>query len=208
MRQYARTFIRTTSLLVTLPLILCGIAFAQSNGTDGEVLDRSPHDFRGTWQFTIDVPPQPLSGEMRLGVVGSGLQGRVTTDDGQSYRFRESTVEGSTVSFEIMTRDYGRIKASATLDGETFRGRLSVPGQGVFPWRGEREKEVLSTESRIRYVRESEAARAVVEKHIPGFFSWPGLEYASDYSIRDMATYSGQISGDVLDAIDGELKAL
>lgn len=206
--MHLRSLLRYTGLILTLPLVIAGSSLAQSGDSNGDEPALSPHDFRGTWVFTIDVPPQPLSGKLRLAVVGSTLQGRVTTNDGQNYRFRESTVDGSTVSFEIMTRDYGRIRASATVDGETFSGRLSVPGQGAFPWRGEREKEVFSTDSRIRYLRHNDGAKAVVEKHVPGFFSLPGIEHAGDYSVRDVAAYSGTIPDEVLAAIDSELKEL
>ncbi|MFW5972584.1 MAG: hypothetical protein ACOCTG_01215 [Bacteroidota bacterium] len=185
----------------------CSAAVAQS-APDAPTGTIPPETVSGTWDFKLDIPGQPVEGELRLAMVGSALQGRITTADGQAYRFREVNLADSTFSFEVMTPEYGRINAGGKVNDNTFRGEVVLPDYGAFPWTGEKQKQNLSTRSQLRLLMADDAARAVIEKHMPGFLSQPGLEQAGAYSIRDIAAYVGGIPEDVLDAIDADLEQL
>ena len=67
----------------------------------------------------------------------------------------------------------------------------------------------LSTESTVGTLMSSDEALAVMEKHIPGFGSAPGLDQAKSISLKMLAGYSeGWITDEALEAVDADLSKL
>lgn len=66
-----------------------------------------------------------------------------------------------------------------------------------------------SIQSTVNDLLASDAAKAVVEKHLPGVSSHPQIGMAGGMSLATVAQYAGAlIPKDALDKIDAELKAL
>lgn len=66
-----------------------------------------------------------------------------------------------------------------------------------------------SIESTVRDLLENDAAKAVVEQHLPGISDHPQIDMARGMSLSTVAKYTdGLISQDALEKIDADLKAL
>lgn len=53
------------------------------------------------------------------------------------------------------------------------------------------------------------AAKAIVDKHVPGFSDNPSLEMAAEMTLRDIQPMAGdKLTDEILAAIDADLKAL
>ena len=66
-----------------------------------------------------------------------------------------------------------------------------------------------SIESTVRDLLDNAATKSVVEKHLPGLSSHPQLGMARGMSLSTVAQFSGgQISEEVLQSVDAELRAL
>ena len=67
----------------------------------------------------------------------------------------------------------------------------------------------FSTDSKVGELLADEAAKAVLEKHIPGIASHPQIGQATAFSFKQVASYSqGQITDDMVKAIDEDLSKL
>jgi len=73
----------------------------------------------------------------------------------------------------------------------------------------QRTRVVLSIHTPLRRLLENEAARAVLQKHLPRLFESPMRDRAMDFSLRQIAGYaSDMLSDEVLDQIDADLAEL
>ena len=67
----------------------------------------------------------------------------------------------------------------------------------------------LSKQSTVKNLLANDAAKAILEKHLPGFSTHPQLAMAAEMPLATVAQFArGLISDDVLNAIDTELQAL
>ena len=67
----------------------------------------------------------------------------------------------------------------------------------------------LTVDSTLGEILADEKGKAVLEKHLPGVASMPGIEMAKGYSLKAIAPMSqGRITDDMLKAIDEDLKAI
>jgi len=63
--------------------------------------------------------------------------------------------------------------------------------------------------STIRQLLANEAAKAIIEKHLPGATNHPQLDMALDMTLREVATYpEANISAEKLKAIVADLEQL
>lgn len=67
----------------------------------------------------------------------------------------------------------------------------------------------FSIESKLADLLQNDAAKAILDKHVPGMSSDPRLAMAKGMSLKTVAGFSqGQISAAALSAMDTELKGL
>lgn len=93
----------------------------------------------GTYNVTIDVPGQPLTGSMNFSVQGQSMTGNLTTQLGAAP-IRNGRLTGNRFSFDA-TVAYGGanidIQVSGTVTGNRIEGLIDSP-QGAVPFSGTR----------------------------------------------------------------------
>jgi hypothetical protein len=67
----------------------------------------------------------------------------------------------------------------------------------------------MSIESKLGDLLENEAAKAILEKHMPGISTHPQIGMGKGFALSMVAKFSGGlISDDMLTKVDADLKAL
>ena len=177
-----------------------GVAYGQSSG------------FEGVWDYTLTTPDTVITGVLTLTSTG----GTITLAEGETADLFEIIAEGDRVRFGIADPS-APSKARLAVYGDIFKGRMTIFGKGSPEIRGVRRGPdgkpafvlgAVNTNLRVRDLMANDEARAVIEKHIPGFFERPNLEMALDYPFRGVVNYLQIASEKTLHLIDVELSKL
>jgi dipeptidyl aminopeptidase/acylaminoacyl peptidase len=102
----------------------------------------SAADPMGSWLVSVNAGGQPVDVLIQLKATESGFGGTMLSELGGGA-FEKGTIEGNKISGLIDADIQGqpmKINLTATIDGDSISGTLSVPGFGAFPFSGSRQK--------------------------------------------------------------------
>jgi para-nitrobenzyl esterase len=88
--------------------------------------------------------------------------------------------------------------AASPLAAQTSQPAPTAPAQSGYS----------SASTPVGAMLDDPAARAVLDKHIPGLSSSPQIDMARAMTLKQMQQYAPQITDDMLKAIDADLAAL
>ena len=172
----------------------------------------APAGYAGTWDYTIVTPDGEQTGVLELTDTG----GTLTLADGRTVGLVGLKADGDRLSFGLADAAVAQ-GVRVALYGDVFKGRMTVPGKGSPEIRGVRRGPdgkpafvlgKINTNLSVRELLGNEAARAVIDRHIPGFSSRPNLQQGMDYPFRTVVTYLDIAPEKVLYAIDADLSKL
>ena len=199
-------------ILFAFTLALVTLAPAQ------DVSAQASDSVMGAWDYTVDTGQGDQAGTLTLDGSGDELSGTMAGDDGQTIPLSDVGLAGDTLSFDFATGGYGSGTGQLVFSGDTFEGYMNLPSYGSFPVQGTRQaaesasvaaQTALSTRTPLRELFQSEAAKAVLEEHVPGITTHPQLQQALHMSLQDVATFAPDFyTEEVLQAIDEDLAEL
>ncbi len=93
----------------------------------------------GTWSVDIPTPQGTTSGTLTITGEAGALGGTLFVDMmGGTATLENVEQGGSTLTFSFDAGEFGRIAATATIDGDALEGTLDVPSVGPLPFSGTR----------------------------------------------------------------------
>jgi imidazolonepropionase-like amidohydrolase len=87
----------------------------------------------GTWDYTLVLPDQSISGRMTFEGEPGALSGTLQIPDLGSLAIRDIRVEGNQLSFSVPDTPLGTATASGVIVGNTFEGEIRTPGAPAMP---------------------------------------------------------------------------
>ena len=107
-----------------------------------------------------------------------------------------------------MTAEHrSNLLVEGTITGDSLSGTLTMPDSGTYPLHGKR-KPALTTQNTLRELSADEAAKAVVERHMPGLWTHPQIDQALDMNLHQLQMYAPEITNDLIQAIEEDLSKL
>jgi imidazolonepropionase-like amidohydrolase len=85
----------------------------------------------GTWEYTLETPQGDRSGTLTFEGDASGLEGTITSPDGDEQELEAISFDGTTLSFTIPNESGPTLSVTVTIEGDTFEGSVSTPGPSL-----------------------------------------------------------------------------
>ena len=194
-------FIRTIAILSFAAFGCVKIGSAQSTA-----------EYAGVWDYTVTTPDTVMTGVLTLTNDG----GTITFGEERTADVFELLADGDRIRFGIAD-PVTPSKVRLAVYGDIFKGRMTIFGKGSPEIRGVRRGPdgkpafvlgAVNTNLTIRDLMANEEAKAVIEKHLPGFFARPQLEQGFDYPLRGVVNFLNLASEKQLHLIDVDLAKL
>ena len=108
-----------------------------AGGSEGEAPPAEGVNPAGTWEIEISAPGGTQTGTLTLEGAPGNLSGTIVTR-GEEQTLEDVELSGSDLSFEFDGGQVGILSVTATIEGDTMEGLVTVPGYGGVALEGTR----------------------------------------------------------------------
>jgi len=94
----------------------------------------------GTWKLTMQTPIGERRATLALTEAGSGLTGKLTSEEGNSTDILDGKANGDSISFKAAIKNPMplTLEFSATVAGDKIAGNVNASGLGSWAFQGSR----------------------------------------------------------------------